>query len=130
MDLAVVVNRNDTNDGLAESIAGQHHDAGDDPVRSPRIAATLVVTTEEAIMRHVGVREFKNQATSMMSAGETLVIERHGKPIGFFVPVEAKDRERGRAALGRLGRAVDTVLADTGLDEEQLVEELTGKRRR
>lgn len=81
-------------------------------------------------MRHVGVREFKNQATSMMSAGETLVIERHGKPIGFFVPVDAKDRKRGRAALGRLGRAVDTVLADTGLDEEQLVEELTGKRRR
>lgn len=81
-------------------------------------------------MRHVGVREFKDQATSMMSAGETLVIERHGKPIGFFVPVDAKDRKRGRAALGRLGRAVDVVLADTGLGEEQLVEELTGKRRR
>lgn len=81
-------------------------------------------------MRHVGVREFKDQATSMMSAGETLVIERHGKPIGFFVPVDAKDRKRGRAALGRLGRAVDKVLADTGLGEEQLVEELTGKRRR
>lgn len=81
-------------------------------------------------MRHVGVREFKDQATAMMSAGETLVIERHGKPIGFFVPVEAKDRTRGRAALGRLGRAVDVVLADTGLDEERLVEEVTGKRRR
>lgn len=81
-------------------------------------------------MRHVGVREFKDQATSLMSAGETLVIERHGKPIGFFVPVDAKDRKRGRAALGRLGRAIDTVLADTGLVEEQLVEELTGRRRR
>ncbi|MFP5377160.1 MAG: type II toxin-antitoxin system Phd/YefM family antitoxin [Acidimicrobiia bacterium] len=80
-------------------------------------------------MRHVGVREFKDRATSLMSAGETLVIERHGRPIGFFVPVEAKDRKRGRAALGRLGRAVDVVLADTGLDEEQLVEELSGKRR-
>jgi antitoxin (DNA-binding transcriptional repressor) of toxin-antitoxin stability system len=81
-------------------------------------------------MRHVGVREFKDQATSMMSSGETLVIERHGKPIGFFVPVEAKDRKRGRAALGRLGRAVEEVLAETGLDEDQLAEELTGKQRR
>lgn len=81
-------------------------------------------------MRHVGVREFKDQATSMMSAGETLVIERHGKPIGFFVPVDAKDRRHGRAALGRLGQAVEAVLAETGLDEEQLVRELTEKKRR
>ena len=81
-------------------------------------------------MRHVGVREFKDQATSMMSSGETLVIERHGKPIGFFVPVDAKDRTRGRAALGRLGRVVDDVLASTGLDEEQLAEELTDPRPR
>lgn len=81
-------------------------------------------------MRHVGVREFKDQATSMMSSGETLVIERHGKPIGFFVPVDAKDRKRGRAALGRLGDAVDAVLTGTGLDEDTLVEELTDARRR
>lgn len=80
-------------------------------------------------MRHVGVREFKDQATSMLSAGETLVIERHGKPIGFFVPVEAKDRQRGRAALGRLGAAIESVLADAGIDDDALVRELTGKRR-
>lgn len=93
--------------------------------------ATLIVTTVEVCrMRHVGVREFKDQATSMMSAGETLVIERHGKPIGFFVPVDAKDRQRGRAALGRLGQAVEAVLGETGLDEDQLVHELTAKKRR
>jgi antitoxin (DNA-binding transcriptional repressor) of toxin-antitoxin stability system len=81
-------------------------------------------------MRHVGIREFKNQATSMMSSGETLVIERHGKPIGFFVPVAATDRRAGRAALGRLGRLVDKVLADSGLDEEELAREISGTRRR
>lgn len=82
-------------------------------------------------MRHVGVREFKNQATSMMSAGETLVIERHGKPIGFFVPVTAKDRRAGRSALGRLGRAVEAVLEETGLGDDELVSEVSrGARRR
>lgn len=81
-------------------------------------------------MRHVGVREFKDQATSMMGAGETLVIERHGKPIGFFVPVDATDRRRGRAALGRLRRAIEPVLAETGLDEDQVVAELTDDRPR
>jgi antitoxin (DNA-binding transcriptional repressor) of toxin-antitoxin stability system len=81
-------------------------------------------------MRHVGIREFKNQATSMMSSGETLVIERHGKPIGFFVPVAATDRRAGREALGRLGRVVEDLIAETGVDEEDLVREIGGARRR
>lgn len=56
-------------------------------------------------MTHVGVREFKDKATAMMSSGETLVIERHGRPIGFFVPVDATDRRRGRAARSSSRRA-------------------------
>jgi antitoxin (DNA-binding transcriptional repressor) of toxin-antitoxin stability system len=81
-------------------------------------------------MRHVGIREFKNHATSMLSAGETLVIERHGRPIGFFIPVEAKDRSAGRESLGRLAHAVDDLLDRTGLDENQLVDEVSGSRLR
>lgn len=81
-------------------------------------------------MRSVGVREFRDQATSMMSSGETLVIERHGKPIGFFVPISAKDRRAGRTALGRLGKVVDEVLHTTGLDEDEIVREVTSTRRR
>jgi antitoxin (DNA-binding transcriptional repressor) of toxin-antitoxin stability system len=75
------------------------------------------------------VREFRDQATSILSAGETLVIERHGEPIGFFVPLTAKDRRKGRAALGRLGRLVEDVLARSGLDEDDLVHEVTSKSR-
>ena len=78
-------------------------------------------------MRHVGVREFKNQATSLMASGETLVIERHGRPIGFFVPLEAKDRRAGRAALGRLGKVVDEILAKTGMTEDELVDAMGGE---
>lgn len=80
-------------------------------------------------MRSVGVREFRDQATTIMAAGETLVIERHGEPIGFFVPINAKDRRAGRAALGRLGKLVADVMTRTGLDEDDLVHEVSGKRR-
>ena len=80
-------------------------------------------------MRSVGVREFRDQATTMMAAGETLVIERHGEPIGFFVPITAKDRRAGRAALGRLGKLVADVMTRTGLAEDDLVHEVSGKRR-
>lgn len=80
-------------------------------------------------MRHVGIREFKNQATMMLSSGETLVVERYGRPIGFFVPIDAKDRAAGREALGRLGAAVETILEQAGIDEEQLAHEVSVRRR-
>lgn len=82
-------------------------------------------------MRSVGVREFRDQATTLIASGETIVIERHGEPIGFFVPVSAKDRREGRAALGRLGDLVEDVLAHSDLSENDMVNEvITGRRRR
>jgi antitoxin (DNA-binding transcriptional repressor) of toxin-antitoxin stability system len=84
-------------------------------------------------VRHVGVREFKDQATTMLASGETLVIERHGTPIGFYIPIEAKDRTSGTEALARLGGTVSEVLVAAGLSEDELVDEVVatrGRRRR
>ena len=82
-------------------------------------------------MQTIGVREFRDQATSLMASGETLVIERRGEPIGFFVPIVAKDRAAGAAALGRLGDVVAEVMERTGVTEDDLANELaTGRRRR
>lgn len=80
-------------------------------------------------MRTIGVREFRDQASALLASDETLIIERHGQPIGFYVPVAAKDRRAGRTALGRLATVVDDVMARTGLDEEALVREVTSTRR-
>ena len=52
-------------------------------------------------MRAVGVREFRDQATTMMGAGETLVIERHGEPICFYVPTATSRRRSSGAVLAR-----------------------------
>jgi antitoxin (DNA-binding transcriptional repressor) of toxin-antitoxin stability system len=82
-------------------------------------------------VRSIGVREFRDQATTILAAGETLVIERHGEPIGFFVPIVATDRKAGREALGRLGKVVEDVIAQSGISEDELVREIaTGRRRR
>jgi antitoxin (DNA-binding transcriptional repressor) of toxin-antitoxin stability system len=78
----------------------------------------------------VGVREFRDHATSLIASGETIVIERHGEPVGFFVPITAKDRRQGRASLGRLGRLVDEVLQRAELDEDELVRQVTDRRPR
>jgi hypothetical protein len=80
-------------------------------------------------MRTIGVREFRDQATSLLASDETLIVERHGQPIGFYVPIAAKDRRAGRDALGRLGTIVGDVLARVGIDEDELVREITPRRR-
>jgi hypothetical protein len=80
-------------------------------------------------MRTIGVREFRDQATSLLASDETLIVERHGEPIGFYVPIVAKDRRAGREALGRLGAIVGDVTALTGVDEDELVREITPRRR-
>ena len=81
-------------------------------------------------MQRVGVREFKQRITAWLGAGETLVIERHGTPVGFYVPIEAKDRIAGAASLARLGATVAEVLERAGGSEDELADELGGRRRR
>ena len=77
-------------------------------------------------MRSVGIREFRDQATTLMKLGETIRIERHGKPVGFFVPVPTPkhDRREIDESLDQVGKVVERVLAQTGLDEEDLVRAL------
>jgi len=81
-------------------------------------------------VRSVGVREFRDQATTLIASGETIVIERYGEPIGFFVPISATDRREGRTALGRLGELVAGVLAETDVSEDDIVNEVVTRRRR
>ena len=76
-------------------------------------------------MRTIGIREFRDKASSILAGGETLVIERHGEPIGFFVPITAKDRRIGRDVIGRLGRLGDDLVCRSGIDEDELVREIS-----
>jgi hypothetical protein len=62
-------------------------------------------------MKDVGVREFRDHASRYLSGDEPLAVRRHGRILGFYVPVRQKsDTEELRRA--------------TGLSEEELVEDL------
>jgi hypothetical protein len=71
-------------------------------------------------MRRVGVREFRDHATQYLAGQEVLAIERHGRPIGFYIPTEAGPQESFAQALERLEQTVQRVLEETGLTEDQL----------
>lgn len=75
-------------------------------------------------MRAVAATEFQNDAEQLMAERETLRIDHRGRPIGFYVPIAAKDRRSGRESLGRLGKLVEEVLEQTGLTEDEFVREV------
>ncbi len=65
----------------------------------------------------------------MMASGETLVIERHGEPIGFFVPIAATDRAEGVAAVDHLGETLNKFRRVAGVSESELADEISKPRR-
>ena len=72
-----------------------------------------------AKLKNVGVREFRDHATTYLSGSDPVAVSKHGQVIGFYIPVEA-DREQATRALEQLGRSVEEILAQTGMTEDEL----------
>ena len=72
-----------------------------------------------ANLKSVGVREFRDHATTYLSGSDPVAISKHGEVIGFYIPVE-RDQGQAKRALAQLGETVERVLAGAGLSEEEL----------
>jgi cell division protein ZapA (FtsZ GTPase activity inhibitor) len=72
-------------------------------------------------IRDVGVREFRDHATRYLSGLDTLAIRKNGQLIGIYVPIN-RDEEKLRQAVGRVESAVDELLEQNGVTEDELVE--------
>ena len=70
-------------------------------------------------MKNVGVREFRDHATKYLAGPETVAVNRHGKVIGFYIPLK-RDEDEVRRAVAQLGQAVERVLGETGMSEDEL----------
>jgi len=80
-----------------------------------------------AKVKTVGVREFRDHATTYLSGAEPVAVSKHGQVIGFYLPVE-RDQDQAQRALDRLAATVSKVLAATGMAEDDLAELLDLRR--
>ncbi|MEM9273915.1 MAG: hypothetical protein AAGA80_13245 [Cyanobacteria bacterium P01_F01_bin.143] len=71
-------------------------------------------------MKSVGIREFRDQASKYLSNGETLAVKRHGKLVGFYIPVEQSEEIEIEQALQKLNQTIEKAMAETGMDENAL----------
>lgn len=71
-------------------------------------------------MTHVGVREFRDHATRYLANDDIVAVERHGKVIGFYVPVPRADESERKVAASRLKDAAARAATEAGVSAEEL----------
>ncbi len=74
-----------------------------------------------ANLKHVGVREFRDHATTYLSGSDPIAVSQHGRVIGFYIPLE-RDEDEMRRALDRFGNAVNQILQETDMTEDELAD--------
>jgi antitoxin (DNA-binding transcriptional repressor) of toxin-antitoxin stability system len=77
-------------------------------------------------MEHIGVREFRDKASHYLHLGKPLAIERHGEIVGYYIPVKKRNPEEVRRRLASLEEAIERVLAETGMSEDELADSSRG----
>jgi aminoglycoside/choline kinase family phosphotransferase len=80
-------------------------------------------------MKSIGIREFRDKASHYLASSEILAVKRHGKLVGFYIPLKQSDEEEVQRAVKRLSETVETALAESGFSEEELSRalDLSGK---
>ena len=73
------------------------------------------MSTQEDRVPTVGVREFREKAASYLAGSAPIAVTRHGRVIGFYVPVPP-DQDEVRRAFERLEQALDSFRAQRGSD--------------
>ena len=79
-------------------------------------------------MRKVGIREFRDNATKLLAEGGTFRIERHGHPVGYFIPIRRKDTDEADAALSHLAATIERAMREGDLSEDDLAEMFSLRR--
>ena len=79
-------------------------------------------------VKHVGVRELRGDLAEHLQGSKPIVIERHGKVLGIYLPVEEVDREKVAAAFNEFQSAVEEVLRQTGMTRDELADALDFSR--
>lgn len=75
-------------------------------------------------MKSVGIREFRDKASQYLASKEAIAVKRHGKLVGFYIPVEQSDEIEIQRALQRLSQTVETAMAESSMDEAALADAL------
>lgn len=82
-----------------------------------------------SFVKITNVREFRNKATAMLRQEEPIIITRHGKVVGLFLPLEEPNRlpvELRKELLRKFGEYISKSLEMKGATEGEVLENFEG----
>jgi hypothetical protein len=71
----------------------------------------------------VGIREFRENLSSILESKTPVAITRHGATIGIYLPTRPKPSQADLEALRAAGEKLDAMIAAAGTSEEELLED-------
>ena len=83
-------------------------------------------------MRIAGIRELRSQSAALLGGSEPILVTKHGKISGVYLPLEDRDKlpdDIRRELLGVLGRHLDKLLVKRGVTESKIRKDFDGHRR-
>jgi len=84
-------------------------------------------------MKVTGIRELRAKSATFFGSGEPVLVTRHGKVSGVYVPLDEPDRlpdDLRRELVAVLGRHLAKVLERKGVSERDLVKDFHAYRQR
>jgi hypothetical protein len=77
----------------------------------------------------VGIRQFREQLGSYLESAKPVAITKHGRTVGFYIPVHRSPEIEEREALREAGRRLDAWMAEQKVSEDELVAEFEHSRK-
>jgi antitoxin (DNA-binding transcriptional repressor) of toxin-antitoxin stability system len=84
-------------------------------------------------MKVAGIRELRAKSAALFGSGEPVLVTRHGKVSGVYVPLDEPDRlpdDLRRELVAVLGRHLAKVLERKGVSEREVTEDFHAYRQR
>ncbi len=76
-------------------------------------------------LKEVGVRELREDLAEHLQATKPIIVKRHGKVVGLYLPVQEVDRENMEAAFNAVQDSIEEMLRQTGMTRGELADALT-----
>lgn len=84
-------------------------------------------------MKVTGIRELRAKTAVLFASGEPVLVTKHGKVSGVYVPLDQPDRlpdDLRRELAGVMGRHLGKILKRDGVTERNIKEDFDAYRRR
>jgi antitoxin (DNA-binding transcriptional repressor) of toxin-antitoxin stability system len=84
-------------------------------------------------MKVAGMRELRAKSAALFGSGEPVLVTRHGRVFGVYVPLDEPDRlpdDLRRELAGVVGRHLAKVLERKGVTDKEIAEDFDAYRRR